>query len=343
MGDKSAIQWTQGNDGSLGATWNPVLGCRKVRLVPEALTLPLRWKKPRRVFVNSMSDLFHETVPDEFLDQVFAVMARSDGTKLPGRPRVHRLLAAHTFQVLTKRPERMHRYLSDPETQYRIASTVAKAYVGFYPARGGCDWKPWTPWPLPNVHPGVSVEDQPRADERIPWLLKTPAAVRWVSYEPALDAVDFTKWLPFFWRLPGERRKLGEERAMQTNDDGSVLVQLVGGGIAVRPALDWIVVGGEAGPGARPFDLRWARAVIAQCRAAGVPVFVKQLGAFPVYSEEGGQVPQEPFGPGVEGDDAIVVLPGGRVLHRLKLRDRKGGTMDEWWFKELMVREWPKV
>ena len=260
MGDKSAIQWTQGNDGSLGATWNPVLGCRKVRLVPEALTLPLRWKKPRRVFVNSMSDLFHETVPDEFLDQVFAVMARSDGTKLPGRPRVHRLLGAHTFQVLTKRPERMHRYLSDPETQYRIASTVAKAYVGFYPARGGCDWKPWTPWPLPNVHPGVSVEDQARANERIQWLLTTPAAVRFLSVEPLLGPVDLWPWLS----------------------------------LSLRP-ISWVIVGGESGGSperalvvhnAKFRDkwlpkheaLAWVRSLRDQCVAAGVPFFFKQWG-----------------------------------------------------------------
>ena len=328
--DKSKIEWTD-------STWSPVTGCTKVspgckfcyaervakrywgarkftdvKIHPDRLDQPLRWCRSRRVFVNSMSDLFHEAVSDEFLDQVFAVMARSDGTKLSGRPRVKRLLSAHTFQVLTKRPERMARYLSDPETPYRVASTVAKSYVGFYPARGGCDWSPWKPWPLPNVWLGVSVEDQARADERIPWLLQTPAAVRFLSVEPLLGPVDLTKWLPFFFSFPGHLRRLGDERAMQTNDDGSVLVQTADGGIAVRPALDWVIVGGESGGpperalvercatsawanfhGAarkgceacsgtgwapKPEARTWVRSLRDQCVAAGVPFFYKQWG-----------------------------------------------------------------
>lgn len=180
MGGATKIQWTD-------ETWNPVTGCTKVsqgckhcyaervfprayaktgrcftdvRTHPERLDQPLRWKKPRRVFVNSMSDLFHEDVPDEFIDKVWEIMANAPD---------------HTFQILTKRPARM------------LAWT------------GGVDagkWPMWLlPWPLPNVWLGVSVEDQATADERIPPLLRTAAAVRFISLEPCLGPVDLSKWL----------------------------------------------------------------------------------------------------------------------------------------------------
>jgi protein gp37 len=166
----------------------------EIYLDEQTLTAPLLVRKPRLVFVCSMTDLFGEFVPDEFIGRILDVIGRS--------PR-------HTFLVLTKRAERMAEWLR---------------------ARS----------PAPNIWLGVSVEDQQRAGERIPHLGSTPAAVRWVSYEPALEAVDWAR--------------------------------------ASVESLDWIVVGGESGARARRFDIAWARETMQACRARGVPVFVKQLG-----------------------------------------------------------------
>ena len=244
----SAIEWTQ-------ETWNPVTGCTKVSpgcrhcyaerfserfrgvpghpyepgfdltLRPERLSKPLGWKKPRRVFVNSMSDLFHEDVPDEFIDRVFVVMS---------------LAQRHTFQVLTKRAERMREYCSSPETLGRIVADTAEVLDGIDNAvvaishhEDGFRGIRW-----PHVWLGVSVEDQKRADERIPLLLETPAAVRFVSAEPLLGPVDF----------------------------GEALDQ-----------IDWVIVGGESGPGARPMDPEWARFIREQCHASRIPFFMKQM------------------------------------------------------------------
>jgi len=194
-----------------------------VRLVPERLGDPLRWQRPRRIFVNSMSDLFHEKLPDKTIDLIFGVMA--------GAPR-------HTFQVLTKRPERMSKYMR---------------------ARAS----------LSNVWLGASVGCQSEADEFIPFLLDTPAAVRWVSYEPAHGAIDFTNIACV--------REEDEPDTFNPLRDGSP--RRYGSDPSKR--INWIVCGGESGPRARPFDLAWARSTIAQCRQAKVPVFVKQLGSNP--------------------------------------------------------------
>ena len=153
-------------------------------------------------------------------------------------------------------------------------------------------------WPLPNVWLGVSVEDQKTADERIPLLLQTPAAVRWVSYEPALGPVDFTEFIGC-----GHRKY-----------DGDIICPMCGMCRLYSQFIDWLVIGGESGPGARPFNIQWARDVIAQCKAAGVPCFMKQLGARPVSKCNG----------------------------PLFLHDRKGGCMDEW-PSDLRVREYPEV
>ncbi|OGN54064.1 MAG: hypothetical protein A2098_02680, partial [Chlamydiae bacterium GWF2_49_8] len=244
------------------ATWSPVTGCTKVsagcrgcyaeRLFPRVygrdlvvdeggprprkftdvlmhqnrLEQPLHWKQPRRVFVNSMSDLFHEDIPNEFIVRVFAVMAEAQ---------------QHVFQVLTKRPKRMLEMLSGP-------------------------WINWNPWPLPNVHLLVSIENQETANERIPLLLRTPAAVRGVSAEPLLGPVDFT-------RIP--------------IDNGAVLnclngfedyrgPEIMGSGWGSKK-LQWVIAGCESGPKARPMDLAWVRSIRDQCTEAGVPLFVKQL------------------------------------------------------------------
>jgi protein gp37 len=257
-----------------------------VRLVEEHLADPLRWTRPRRIFVNSMSDLFHERVPDEWIDRVFAVMA---------------LAPRHTFQVLTKRPERMRAYMGEGGRQSgrdRLSCVIREGdaiYSTLPKSRrpGGL-----YDWPLPNLCIGVSVEDQATADARIPLLLQTPAAVRFVSYEPALGPVDLTRAV----------------RALPGSDN-----------CANIPCLDQIIVGGESGPGARPFDVAWARSTIAQCRAAGVACFVKQLGARPMHYATSG----------VRNCDF-----GDR--EQLRLRDRKGGDMDEW-SPDLRVREMPRT
>ena len=187
-----------------------------IKLVPEHLEQPLHWRKPARIFVNSMSDLFHEEVPFDFIDKVFAVMA---------------LCPQHTFQVLTKRADRMFDYCA---------------------ARHGIE----DISPLPNVWLGVSVENQRTADERLPDLLATWAAHRWVSLEPMLEAVDLSPWL-----RPGRRWQCGacrrycREWANKWSNDcphcgrvGYLCGSHAGNG-AEGSALDWVVVGAESGPG----------------------------------------------------------------------------------------------
>lgn len=225
-----------------------------VRLVPEKLSDPLRWQRPRMVFVNSMSDLFHEAVPDEFIDHVFAVMA---------------LANQHTFQVLTKRPERMRDYLSKrteemqsprwfDEPMARAVFDVSHEFGDKLP--GNAPLVLAGNWPLPNVWIGCTVENQQAADERIPLLLQTPAAVRWVSMEPLLGAVDLKHgdWIP----PQGGGSKVNLFRPWETP----------------LPSLDWVVVGGESGTNARPMHPDWARSLRDQCADAGVPFLFKQHG-----------------------------------------------------------------
>lgn len=234
----------------------------KIALAPEKTLLePLRRKKPTTYFVNSMSDLFHEDVPDAWIDQVFAVMA---------------LTPQHTYQVLTKRSARMRAYCSSASTCVRVLDRMfcVAAALAFLAASSGHP-RPWEArpdrvpfmsdpdehWPLPNVWLGISAEDQKRADERIPDLLATPAAVRFVSAEPLLGPIDFRAIGPIgnqITALEGRR----ESGAWQT----------VG--------LDWIIVGGESGRGARPMHPDWARNIRDQCVTAGVPYFFKQWGEF---------------------------------------------------------------
>lgn len=256
MSDSSKIEWTE-------ASWNPVSGCTKVSagcdhcyaetfaerwrgvpghhfengfdvtLRPERLDQPLHWLKPRKIFVNSMSDLFHDDVPDGFIGSVWDVMART--------PR-------HTYQILTKRHGRMRSLLN----RWANDGRMWRRYDGL--------WCGPVEWPLPNVWLGVSVEDQKWADIRVPALLDTPAAVRFVSAEPLLGPVDLT-WL-------------GGMDALQQDWCGSA----AGGTGAPHPLLSWVIAGGESGPGARPCDLAWLRSLSRQCAEAEVPFFCKQLG-----------------------------------------------------------------
>lgn len=298
MSDKTGIEWTD-------ATWNPLRGCSRVsegcrhcyaegvarrfsgaglpyegliakggqwngaiKLVPEMLDQPLRWTKPRRIFVNSMSDLFHENVPEDFIDQVFAVMAMAE---------------RHTFQVLTKRPERMRDYCQRLQAR---ASEIAQRAVFLW---GGVDPDGLYDWvqdrvargPLPNVWLGVSAEDQLTYDDRVGVLEQTPAAVRWVSLEPMLAAVNANLAMCMNghgWVTPvvvNNGKDYGCPHCM-------TVVTRCGsrgpGAFLKSRGIDWIVVGGESGKGARPLHPAWVRALRDQCKAAGVPFLFKQWG-----------------------------------------------------------------
>jgi protein gp37 len=283
MGDKSKIEWTD-------ATWNPVTGCTKVspgcdhcyaeRIVErfkgkgafevvvrseEKLYAPLKWRKPRRVFVNSMSDLFHDDVPDSFIARVFSVMARTP---------------QHSYQLLTKRHARMRSLLNRKSFRDNLLDMLPDAV-----------------WPLPNVWLGVSVEDQKWADIRIPALLNTPAAVRFLSCEPLLGSVDILH--PYL--VPGP--DCACER----------------GGSVCDPTIDWVIAGGESGPGARPMHPDWARSLRDQCFAAGVPYFFKQWGEW------------APMVPGVAPGREIRAYPGAivqRVGKHAAGRELDGSTHD---------------
>ena len=322
MSTDSSIEWTD-------KTWNPVRGCGlvspgcthcyamkfahrfsgegkpyegltrmrekngpvwtgAVRLVREALHEPLRWREPARVFVNSMSDLFHEGVPDGFITDVWRVMWSAPW---------------HTFQILTKRPERardwLAKWVDTAEADYepklargpaavRAAHRSGRARLfadmiegwGEPPEGAGYPLYDWAEgmirWPnvLWNTHLGVSVEDRKHGVPRIDVLRRLPAALRFLSVEPLLEDL---------------------------------------GALDLR-GIHWVIVGGESGPGARPLNVRWVRNVVEQARAAGVAVFVKQLGARP--TAESGLVP-------------------------LRFKSRKGNDPSEW-PEDLQVREFPR-
>ncbi|MGE0227790.1 MAG: DUF5131 family protein [Dehalococcoidia bacterium] len=270
----------------------------------KRLTEPLRRRIPTAYFVDSMADLFHEEVPDEFLDRVFAVMA---------------LRPQHLFMVLTKRPSRMHDYLTRRDRDEAIgwaADTLYEEHGGDYSRVNlllhfGIHGGP-RGWPLPNVWLGVSVEDQAAADERIPWLLDTPTAVRFLSCEPLLGAVDLMS-IPYL--ISGYTEPPYDDR------------------------IDWVIAGGESGQHARLMDLAWARSLRDQCAAAGVPFFMKQLGSRPTSTGWDGAAstlwPPDDFG--LEGPWRRE----GESYFR-KLRNSHGADPEEW-PEDLRVRQWPEV
>lgn len=287
----------------------------RVQLLEDRLDVPLRTRKPTCYFVDSMADLFHEDVPDEFLDRVFATMMRT--------PR-------HRFLILTKRPERMRAYLTwerldltrrgaiQNQSDFRWArqDLIGGKKLGEAGERPVIEH-----WPLPNVWLGTSVEDQRAADERIPHLLATPAAVRFLSCEPLLGPVDLTAHLGHPSYCGGQYNGLGFVDAAQQRhrarcvNHGMRLVEttVLHGPYEYVDRIDWVIVGGESGNRARPMDLQWARSLRDQCRTAGVPVFVKQLGDRPQI-------------------DGIGVPT---------IRSRKGGEIERW-PEDLRVREWPR-
>lgn len=292
----------------------------KVFTVPDALTDPLRWKKPRTIFVNSMSDLFHEDVPFEFIDRVFAVAA---------------LCPQHTLLILTKRPGRMAEYLNREGVASYIADQ-AKTF-GVEPPMGinayamgpkdeqgrpefGDRW--FIRWPLPNVWLGTSVENQQAANERIPHLLRCPAAVRFLSCEPLLGPVD----LKFQHEVLIDVMDTNPDRSERHRGEYPFPYLEPEYRTRRRDAIDWVIVGGESGPGARPCDTGDVRKIVGQCRDAAVPVFVKQLGSKPRYW---------PCGAGPECGHPDC------GWEDVKLKNSKGGDMSEW-PPSLRVREFPQ-
>lgn len=280
MSDGTKIEWTD-------ATWNPITGCSvtspgckhcyamklagtrlkhhpsragltidtnngpvwngDVRFNEQWFDQPMRWRRPRMVFVCAHGDLFHESVPNTWIDLVFSAMALSP---------------QHIFQVLTKRASRMRDYI---------------------------DSRSFSKYPLPNVWLGVSVENQEAADERIPLLLDTPAAVRWISAEPLLGPVDLNRI------LVNRERGLHGSALHEHHDDCYYSSEC---------QLDWVVVGGESGEHARPMHPDWARSLRNQCEAAGVPFFFKQWGEW--TEEDPGETAHK--------DCAGVMPSGGAVL-----------------------------
>lgn len=363
---RSTIEWTD-------EVWNPVRGCRKItagcrscyaeafakrfegtpghvyelgfapRTAPDQLAAPLRWKKPRRVFVKSMSDLFLEDFSNEYIAAVFGVMAATP---------------QHTYQVLTKRHERLREWFEWIERQgAQIANVNGVADSGrgwatamacvMYASRVGVEMSgfehAWNTWPLPNAWIGVSAEDQDNLRKRAAELVQVPAAVRFLSLEPLLGPVDFDL------DLDGTANRFGVLTCPVCRGWGGMLTSLypdVNGHEQIKGcrncqesgcAIDWVIVGGESGHRARPFEFDWARSVVSQCREASVACFLKQMGANPHGEWTGDNAPT------VHVTDLTGAGERERVeLHRhkngrWKLRDRKGGTPSEW-----PAGDWPR-
>ena len=313
MSEHSAIEWTD-------ATWNPVRGCTKVspgckncyaetfaerwrgvpghpyeqgfdlRLVPEKLSEPLKWRKPKRIFVNSMSDLFHKDVPFEYIDKVFAVMnATAYRLPLPADPT--KAERWHTYQVLTKRADRMAEYMLSRAKRYDLGEhPIFEAGRGKGGALRGHGMDVMNAgavlqWPPSNVWLGTSVEDQQRADERIPHLLKCPAAVRFLSCEPLMGPLDMSGILydvqpaTIYAFAPEYKAIYGDQPVQGT---------LKRSGVGIGPG--WVIIGCESNmtrvgrighgeyEGATEADwIGWAEDIVRQCRHAHVPVFIKQI------------------------------------------------------------------
>jgi protein gp37 len=290
VSDKTRIEWAD-------ASWNPVRGCSRVSegcrncyaeaqaarfghklhdhvvaentpngprwvrgavgLVQAKLHLPLAWKEPRRVFVNSMSDLFHEALLDHEIASVFRVMATAH---------------QHQFLVLTKRPQRMMQFCRTKLQQYLEPGSYVIAGAGDQPGIF-----------VPNVWLGTSTEDQLTADERIPYLLSTPAAIRFVSVEPMIGPVTLRP-------RPRGERSIPRHTTCLLCGEGPAAAHVHEGGYRSR-GLDWVIVGGESGSRRRALDLEWLHAIVRECEISDVPIFVKQDSALQPGTK--GRIPDE--------------------------------------------------
>lgn len=280
----------------------------EVFLDEKVLTQPMRWKRGRKIFVGSMTDLFGDWVTDEMLSEVFAAMA---------------LTPQHTYQVLTKRPDRMLQYFRGKMAEWRdlgVSETAENMYLNsqtvcdlihvdgdlrshLKEAGWFYDWNDGSSnliydgqIPLPNVWLGTSVEDRDTYIHRVPYLAMTPGAIKFLSIEPLLG------------------------------DIGDLMLDGIFEGV-----YQWVIVGGESGPNARPFNIAWARSIIRQCKDAGVPVFTKQLGAKPYDSDLRIATPR-----------SVIVPIDSDWTFTNKLVDRKGGDWSEW-PDDVRIRELPNV
>lgn len=355
----SSIEWLQGPDGKAGKTWNPLAGCSyqspgclncyamgmAVRLPTMGLhkydgtavrkpgskrpqwtgqinlgtiadmDLPLTWAKPKMVFVNSMSDLFHANVPTAFIDQVFVTMWAAQW---------------HTFQVLTKRIERAALYLDDRDLPERLAIEALAMMRRRDPEKARImsvdDFIADLTGPLPNVLIGPSIEDQERANERLPFADRI-GKLGWrvmISAEPLLGDVNF-----------GLLRRPTDDDYRGWGEDGPIDFVIT----KRAQNIAWLIVGGESGNLARPCHLEWIAAIVKQCERAGVPVFVKQTGKLVLISNDqasewpndgGDLIYPRNWRPRYQGEDVEV-----------RLQDKKGGTMSQW-PERIRVRQAPR-
>lgn len=303
-------------------TWNPITGCTKiseacqncyaermskrlagrcgypegepfrVTLHPDKLDQPMRWKKPRMIFVCSMGDLFHEDVPDRFLDQIFAVMAKAE---------------QHIFLLLTKRPKRAKEYI------LKAMYDENCNYQGWYEAINDLEIPDVTP--MENIWLGVTTENQARADERIPVLLQIPAAKRFVSVEPMLGPVDLTRidiggnvWIN---SLTGDCKSYHPYGGMWKTSES-------------KNKLDWVICGGETGSGARPMHPDWVRSLRDQCQAAGVPFFFKSWGEWMPSYQTGATFELSRL----KTDEVVMSGPGHGVVMKKAGKKAAGRLLD---------------
>lgn len=288
MGKTTAIEWTRSEDGTAGSTWNPVSGCTKlspgcdhcyaeniahrfsgtkaypngfdVTLWPSRLDQPIRWTRPRKIFVNSTSDLFHKDIPDEYIAKVWAVMAAA--------PR-------HTFQILTKRPARMRSLLKSSRFRRQIVDATGDLGLAD-DLVSTVEVAVHDHWPMEHVWLGISAEDQKWADIRIPELLECPAALRFISAEPLLGPIDLWRFL-----VPNASafHSQGKTSVAENAEVAAILRGAVKQHVSEsRAFLDWVIVGGESGPHSRPMSPAWVRSLRDQCMNTGIPFLFKQWG-----------------------------------------------------------------
>jgi protein gp37 len=323
-----------------GVHWSGRVVVDAVPSVSANMIRQLPKKKPGRVFVTSMSDVGLDEVPDEFLDRLFGIFA---------------VMPHLTFQVLTKRPARLLRWFQGWHVWEAVQSEAehhARTYMGlrefFWDSRGDpAHWRPefrqrrpWPGWPLPNVWIGCTVEDQRRADERIPLLVQIPARVRFLSCEPLLGPVDLSQWIGRIDHCSScrvENPPQVDDRCPECGDEGS-LISTWGEWQAERfrtheryendgpqpsedgPQLHWVIAGGESGGNARATDPAWAHSLRDQCVAAGVPFLWKQWGQWAPHPKQDS--------PWAGTGQTTTTTPGGILMVRHADKHAAGRELD---------------